>query len=376
MSIVPETPVETPTKVETFDLNPEDSARMLDVALRFPGAGVYADNFEDRGEALQHTKEVDNLIANSKLGEKLKDLKEGKIVALIVQGLPTDPTLPPAPLDGKAPVGKKTFVSEAVILGMADNLGEPGLLLGEKNEMLLHPITPVPGSENTQSNEGAVELGFHQDLAPDPEIPYRQYHLDMPEYLILNGVQAGSGSTDTYISPIDDALVHLNSQVQEILKQDRFVTNPPDSFVKAVGPTKPPIHPVLIEHEGHMESAVDYSSGLRPSDPNDQEAKEALDQLRQALYKVRQSVRIKPGTAVAFNNRRIVHGRGPVDVDSEHLAQKRWLVRSYVFDSIRMAHQIMGNPSVYLQIGAGLVRVAPSQSQESAKILEMAGREN
>jgi L-asparagine oxygenase len=374
MAIVPETPTQESSNVETVTLDSNESSKIYRTALDFPGEFIYSESLHLRGQTIKESGPTKEVIAGTRLGEGLQRLKDGRTVVLIVRGLPTDPNLPPAPLDGGTPVGKKTYVSEAILLGMARNLGMPSLLLGEKKEALIHQITPVPGQENTQSNEGAVDLGFHQDLAPNPEMPNLPYHLFMPDWLILNGVQEGSGSTETFISPLDDALKYLDPNIIEILKGNRFITNPPDSFVKAVGPTEPPIHPVLVDFEEHIESAVDYSSGLRPKDPNDQEASEALESLKEALFKVRLGVKIEPGTAVAFNNRRIVHGRGAVDLDKEQLDKKRWLQRVYVMDEQRIFKVAMDDGRLAVQAVNGLLRVTQFGSAPNERILELADK--
>lgn len=350
--------IESLGNLEEVNLSPEASARIQELALQLP-LGVYTNSFQQRGDFVNACEAITRELTSSNVGESLKRLKEGKTTVLRITGLPRDPSLPPAPLDGSAPLDKKTFVSEGFACGVALSLGYPSLILAEKKEALVHQITPVPGKEDTQSNEGSVDLKLHQDLSPNPEMPSMRYDSFMPDWLILTGVQTGSGHTPTFIASVDSALGKIKSDTIDILSQGRFITNPPYSFGQLPDSDKLPVHPVLIVNDdGKYESAFDISSELRPRDPNDKEADEALFEFHKALNASRTEIFIEPGTAVVFNNRRVVHGRGPVVKETENTGTKRWIQRVYIFDIKKaMKKVVTASNMLKVQAGGGLFRV-------------------
>ena len=347
---------------------------LQELALRLSGT-VYEDSFRARDDFIAATDPITAALANSEISTYLDSLKNGSLVGLTLHGLPRDPALPPAPLDGGRPDAKLTFVSEALAIGLAMKLGYPSIILGEKKEQLVHQITPVPGQETSQSNAGQVSLRLHQDLAPNPELPRRTYHEAMPTWLILTGVQRGSGTTPTYIAAIDEAIRRVSPTSLDILRQQRFVTNPPDSFLQAMPDAinNLPTHPILLDYEGQLEAAFDTSSDVRPMNgAEDTEAMGAIAELNAALDSVKQEVVIEPGTAVIFNNRRVVHGRGAV-VAEENTGNKRWIQRVYVFEPDRLARIAYRNPLLSYQIGGGLVRISAGYRPIDPRLLELSG---
>jgi L-asparagine oxygenase len=352
----------------------ELAGRLSDASVGLP-QGLYDDSFERRGNFLAALGELGAAITSSELGSSLDDLKDGTTISLTIEGLPRDPDLPASPGDGGVPVGKHSFVSEGIALAMAQHLGVPSMVVGEKREALVHQITPVAGREQTQSNEGAVGLMLHQDLAPNADVPSLPYADFMPDWLILTGLRAGSGEqTGTYIASLDEALPNVSAEAQQILAKRKFVTNPPDSFLKENGGVAPelPIHPILaINEHGQVEAAFDTSSKVRPLDPEDVEALQAIEELNQALTDVKREVVIEPGTTVIFNNRRVVHGRGSIAVSPDSAvdldASKRWLQRVYVYDPVRVGVQAMSR-NLVIGIGGGLLAVYRTTPQ---RLLDM-----
>jgi hypothetical protein len=262
-------------------LNAAAGREIYDLGVQLPGS-VYRDSLAARGDFITATGPISDVLKRTDVATSLAALRLGSQVGVTIEGLPTDPELPPAPLDGGFPTGKSTLVSEGLAIAMARILGYPSIILGEKNEALIHQITPVTGFEATQSNAGQVNLRLHQDLAPNPDLPTMPYHLAMPDWLILTGVQAGSSTTHTYMASIEEALQHVSPRTRSVLAEKRFVTNPPDSFLQAMpdAANNLPSHAVLIEHEGHIESSFDTGSEVRPIDgPNDHEASSSLAEL-------------------------------------------------------------------------------------------------
>jgi alpha-ketoglutarate-dependent taurine dioxygenase len=201
------------------------------------------------------------------------------------------------------------------------------------------------------------------------------YDQAMPDWLILSGVQAGSGHTETFIASVEEATARLSPETLAVLSEERFITNPPDSFLEAMpgAAHNLPTHAVLMKREGHLEASFDTSSDVRPVDGlNDHEAVAAMAELNAALTLVKREVLIAPGTSVIFNNRRVVHGRGAVRSE-ENFGLRRWIQRLYVYDPTRLTSLAMGYPGRAIQLGGGLVRLA-TLSDHPERILELASQ--
>jgi len=334
-------------------------------------AEVYEDSLELRGNALYQASFIAEALKGSDLEASINNLRNGTLSVLVVHGIPVDPEAGDPPADGGNPVHKPTYYSEGMSLAMGNILGIPSMLVDEKKEALIHQITPVKGREYTQSNEGSVGLKFHQDLAPIRSMPALGYDRFMPDWLILTGVQSGDGSTKTFISPVAEAVCLVDEAVQDVLRQNRFTTDPPDSFAKeGLQPEyRPPIHAILKEYKDKVESAYDSSSNVRVVDASDHEAIAALQAFEQALQQVKREVAIKPGTSVIFNNRRVVHGRSAIN-PKDAASPRRWIQRLYVMDLDRVIKSSMGR-LWSVAIGGGLLSV--QMGLPSERLLELAG---
>jgi alpha-ketoglutarate-dependent taurine dioxygenase len=367
---------ETPRpNVPEITLQNELSSALAYAIDQYDFGVIYNDSFAIRGNMLDSAAQIaETLLPYSpQLMQGLESIREGEAVVLKIAGLPVDTEIGPPPEDGATPVGKKQFRSEACALMFGSIIGQPSIIAGEKREALVHQITPVKGREETQSNEGAVILKFHQDLSPVRDLKTLPYDRFMPDWLILTGVQKGAGTTETYISVVEDAVKLLEPETVDILLERRFVTDPPDSFKKegAQQGVEVPRHPVLNVFKDHIEAAYDSSSNLRPIDPNDLEAAEALAKLETAFQAVTQVVLIEPGMSVIFNNRRVVHGRGAVNIEQHDQPENRWIQRLYVMDPVRVVNQSLGKPW-NISLGGGYLAIS-SSSEPSERIMQLAG---
>jgi len=80
---------------------------------------------------------------------------------IIIDNLPTDPDLPPTPIDGKRCPDKITGISELILTGIAGLLGQPFSFAAERDGQLIQDLAPVKGKQQALTNEGAARLGFH-----------------------------------------------------------------------------------------------------------------------------------------------------------------------------------------------------------------------
>ena len=79
--------------------------------------------------------------------------------AFLVRNMPTDPELPPTPADGRAPPAKRTFVSEAGLVGLT--LLKGGVVFGsatEKEGALVHQARTPPAGLGTEAAQVPAAL--------------------------------------------------------------------------------------------------------------------------------------------------------------------------------------------------------------------------
>lgn len=135
---------------------------------------------EDIDRALAYSQKIISAIAPVDLLQTIRRFKCDATApgALLVTGAPIDRFLPTTPLDGQPSRDKQTFVSEHVLLWIAQELGEPFAFIEEKSGNLVHDVAPNPEKRHSRSNEGSDDLGFHNEVAISTH---------RPDYLALLG---------------------------------------------------------------------------------------------------------------------------------------------------------------------------------------------
>lgn len=239
--------------------------------------------------------------------------------ALLIRGLPLDARLPATPQDGGRAVEKETFVSEAVLLGLTQFLGQPFGFTALKGGELVHNICPVRGSEGTQSNEGSErDFDYHIESA------FSELRAD---HLALYCLRADhEGVAKTTLVSAQRAYERLDPEVQAELRKPNFVTVAPESWkaLHAAGKSSAP-RPVVLGPETMIELCANLQS-TRGTTP---EAQAALEALASVLRdpSLEEFVRLRPGDLLLVDNRKALHGRS---VFRPHYdGQDRWLQRVY-----------------------------------------------
>jgi len=255
----------------------------------------------------------------------------GGVSFVVMENLPIDNPLPEPPKDGKRP-DSKSWVSEATLFAIQRIAGlQPLSYLQEKAGALVHEVTPVPGLEQSQSNGGVVAFGFHTDnsiLKPE----FR------PEFLTLLGL-VNEREIPTFIAPIDWAFAELSSRHQQALMEPKYRVVSPESFNIFGGKVlSSELRPLVTRNaDGDLEIAANlYAVTTR-----EPQAQVALDSLRAVLPEIAQAVVLTPGTAVIFNNSRVLHGRAAIT------GGKRWLQRCFGRKDLTALRQATGNTSTY-----------------------------
>ncbi len=240
---------------------------------------------------------------------------------IYIEGLPVDPFLPDTPNNGKWSEDKQTFISEAVLLGIAHMIGVPYAFRQEKDGKILHQITPAFGKEYSLSSAGSKSnLGDHIEAASDTQL--------RPDFVVLTCLRADKDrQAETTVTDIRDVLPLLSSATVQELLRPKFKTRIPVSFTDAGADEQwseaiPILSDTLVLPRLIVDT--DLTKGI------DEAANEALSELVQILNEpgIKNRFFLKPGDCLIIPNRTAVHGRTPfTPLFNGH---DRWLQRTYV----------------------------------------------
>ncbi|HLJ98298.1 MAG TPA: TauD/TfdA family dioxygenase [Streptosporangiaceae bacterium] len=249
---------------------------------------------------------------------------------MLVRNLPTDPELPPTPVDGGPSLEKKTFVAEAVLLGLSQLLGEPVGFTTEKNGRLIHDVVPVSAGASSQTNQSSrVFLNFHNDIVHDD---IGRYDVSNPDFLVLNCLRGDLvGEAVTYYADARDIVRALDPGVVATLSAPLFRLNAPGSYVRDVanGVDVLSVPTCVISGPPDSPEIAISANGVHGLTP---EAAAALDDLQQACREVAHQVRLVPGAALLLNNRKGLHARS--QFFARYDGCDRWLQRTYLRRSL------------------------------------------
>jgi L-asparagine oxygenase len=248
----------------------------------------------------------------------------------VVRNLPTDAGLPPTPTDGEPSPDKKTFVAEAVLLGLSQLLGEPVGFTTEKAGRFVHDVVPVSAGATTQTNQSShVFLNFHNDIVHDDT---GRYDVSNPDFLVLHCLRQDHGKEAvTYYADARDVSRQLGPDTLATLRAPLFRLNAPGSYVRDVAGGEDVLSEVLPIISGPADSPeiVVSANGVRGLTP---EAEKALTDLQEACLAVAHQVRLEPGAALLINNRKGLHARSRFA--ARHDGTDRWLQRTYLRRSL------------------------------------------
>ena len=248
--------------------------------------------------------------------------------AMLVRNLPVDPALPASPIDGRPSPHKSTFVSECVVLGLAQLIGEPIGYMTEKEGRLVHDIVGVRSGERSQTNQSsAVFLSFHNDTTYDPIGIYNNSNPDFLVLLNLRKSPDGKGRT-AYV----DArwlTERLDSVTVNSLRHAEFLLNAPGTYCQEhAGGAEVWSRPVpLIQGPPEAPEIAVSANGVKPLTDGAKAAWRVLRDL--CLQKGFASwTLLEPGEALLIDNRKGLHAREPFT--AEYSGSDRWLQRCYV----------------------------------------------
>lgn len=254
---------------------------------------------------------------------KLLDCKAGIITPkyVYIKGLPIDNDLPETPIDGKWSKNKRSFKSEACLLGIAQLIGIPYAFQQEKDGKLIHQIVPVQGQESSLSSAGSVvNLGFHTEAAFDKTL--------RPDFVILICLRSDfEKNAKTTIVDIRDVIKHLDQKSIEELSKPNFITRIPVSFTDAGAKTEwsDPL-PIISNNKETPQFIFDtyLTKSIKKSSEN------ALTKLIKILNteSIQTTFYLEKGDCLIIPNRTCVHGR--TSFQPRFDGKDRWLQRVYV----------------------------------------------
>jgi alpha-ketoglutarate-dependent taurine dioxygenase len=224
----------------------------------------------------------------------------------------TVPATPAGPMVASA----KDGVSEATLLAIAADLGEPVGYIQEHGGGLVQNLVPERRNEGRQSStSSAVRLAWHTETA---------FHPHKPRYLLLLCLR-GDPEARTLLCAIDDVLPHLSADDVAILRRPRFRTRPDESFLEpgAVGELGDPLA-VLDGDEFTYDE--DMMVGV------DDEAQAALGRLGAAIHAHATALTLETGDLLIVDNHRVVHGRS--SFHARYDGTDRWLQRTFVVEDL------------------------------------------
>ncbi|MEV6596760.1 TauD/TfdA family dioxygenase [Actinoplanes sp. NPDC051346] len=265
------------------------------------------------------------------LGEGLRQFRHdpGAEGLLSITNLPIDGTvLPPTPAVADS-VQRAGTVPAAVALLLGLHLGEVIAYREEKQGALVQDVVPVPSLAASQSNGGSVPLELHTENA---------FHPNRPDYVGLLCLRGASDDVGTLVCSIRRALAVLEEPDLTTLAEPRFVTASPPSF-RSGAPAS--AHAILSGAADDPDLRVDFNATTAVDD----EARQALRRLRDAMMAVKSSVVLVPGQMVFLDNRIVVHGRS--GFTPRYDGADRWLHRIFVhLDNRRGRERRDGNGAV------------------------------
>ena len=220
------------------------------------------------------------------------------------------PTTPARPTDPTV----KDHTSEFTLLTVARRLGHPVGYLPEHGGEIVQNLVPTrDGADHQTSTSSAVTLDMHTETA---------FHPFLPRYLVLLCLRGDPLAATTWVS-IEQLAPALPARLCEVLRTPRFRCGVDESFGSTGAVATAPA-PVIwgTDERPCWTFDADLMVGI------DDEADEALDELRRVIPAFESSVVLESGDLLVLDNTKVVHGRTPFRPRFD--GSDRWLQRTFV----------------------------------------------
>ncbi len=261
----------------------------------------------------------------------LKDRKENNAHVHVIGNCPVDKTLPW--LDLNDPVNdkyknKKTFISESFMELMSRVLETPLFSYRDRNNGdFFTDLVSFNKLKNKRSGFSDGDIIFHMDRACHPV---------RAEWISLLGLRCPKEEM-IYTNYIDlhDMKKFISKEHLAILKTPVFFTEVDDLTKEENKDWHQSSLHEIITHEDKLR----YQDTLtRVANKDDCEAKTALLAFKDAMAKAgKLRHRVQDCDLLIFSNQRGIHNREWIDVTDTEAGRKRWLLKTYSFESNAMA---------------------------------------
>lgn len=244
---------------------------------------------------------------------------------MLLRGLPIDNPLPPTPRGGSF-MGSWRELSRSTMtqLMVMSVLGDVISYADEKDGRLIQDICPVPGAEHQQENTGSTLLELHTEDG---------FHPNKPAFLSLLALRSDHASEAmTVACGIRAVLAQLEPEVVGVLREPWYRIRLASSFAGADVTTYSRPKPVLSGCLTDPDLCVDFHA----TEPMNEMARDALEELRQHMFGSLVGVALEPGDMLIVDNRKAVHGR--TAFSPRYDSRDRWLRRCFAVADIRMSH--------------------------------------
>ena len=239
---------------------------------------------------------------------------------LLLRGLiPSSVQIPESVTSSSAlPAGPVAQRAALLLVGVSTMFGEPFNYSSLWGGRLVQNMIPVKGKEYQQTSQSSSgTLDWHV------EDGFREDRCDYAALLCLRGDPAASSM---YAQAKD---LQIPSELKETLRQKRFQLRPDTAHVMT---GEVPLRQVAVLTGPEAEPEICYDTHhITPIDPSDIVAANALRELHLNLDKARVSHIMETGDLLIFDNRRVVHARGPFTARFD--GTDRWLMRTMICGS-------------------------------------------
>jgi alpha-ketoglutarate-dependent taurine dioxygenase len=238
--------------------------------------------------------------------------------ALLIRGLPSDPTLPPTPTEPSVRPRRCTYMSEFWLAVFSSPLGDQVGYAQESSGALFQNVVPTrANAANLSSQSSQVLLGLHTEIA---------FHPVMPDYILFYCLRsARDGDAMTLVAGARSIISLLPPGHRPALFRRVFRTGIDHSYGSPNGRAgNGPL--VCVLHGDPFDPLLRLDPDLMLG--GDEEADAALAEIGSASKACEASVALTTSDLLLIDNRRAVHGRSPFNAYYD--GEDRWLQRSFV----------------------------------------------
>jgi L-asparagine oxygenase len=242
---------------------------------------------------------------------------------LLIRGCPIDKNLPLSPIENGYMDPIHYELVRDFILTLHKIMNLVAYSYQDENEgKLFRSLVPVKAHLDTIGSYGSKnEFKLHSDNPTYKLYPeYTKGSLNAPEFLSLFCIR-GQNNVNTRIVDLTQIITKLNQDTVNILKENIFTVNTPNSFDKYHE-----VHnvPVITEYKHKMYTRFDYHN----IKANSAIGKQALDLFTEKLYEVDSLAHtFESGDFLIFKNQEVLHSRDAFE--SKFDGNDRWLLRVY-----------------------------------------------